>query len=127
MLVFGCFSEKVSSSQYATIAELTEFFFLFKETLGICESMGGHHGKLPPNDLRELCNRTSFDEKELRIWHDKFKKEYPSGSINKQDFIRLYRGFYTSGDAKKFSEHVFRVFDANNDGEIGIPNFQWDT
>ena len=82
--------------------------------------MGGQQGKIPPNDLSELCNRTSFDEKELRMWHEKFKKEYPSGSINKQDFIRLYKGFYTSGDAKKFSEHVFRVFDANNDGKIGM-------
>lgn len=81
--------------------------------------MGGLHGKLPPSDLRDLCNRTSFDEKELKTWHEKFKKEYPSGSITKQDFIKLYRGFYKSGDAKKFSEHVFRVFDANNDGKIG--------
>lgn len=81
--------------------------------------MGGQHGKLPPSDLRDLCNQTSFDEKELKTWHDNFKKEYPSGCISKQDFVKLYRGFYTSGDAKKFSEHVFRVFDANNDGKIG--------
>ena len=82
--------------------------------------MGGHHAKIPPKELCDLCSRTCFDEKELKMWHDKFKKEYPSGSITKQDFIKLYRDYYKSGDAKRFSEHVFRVFDANNDGRIGM-------
>ena len=81
--------------------------------------MGGHHAKMPPNELQDLCKRTNFDQAELKQWYDKFRKEYPKGSISKEEFINLYKGYYKSGDAKRFSEHVFRVFDVNNDERIG--------
>ena len=81
--------------------------------------MGGHHAKMPPNELQDLCKRTNFDQEELKQWYDKFRKEYPKGSISKDEFINLYKGYYKSGDAKRFSEHVFRVFDVNNDERIG--------
>ncbi len=87
--------------------------------------MGGRQTKIPPTELNHLCHQTKFEQEELKLWYEKFKKDYPSGSISKQQFIELYRGHYRNGDAKKFSEHVFRVFDVNNDGKIGKKFFPY--
>eukprot|EP00794_Sanderia_malayensis_P010747 gene10747-11898_t len=85
--------------------------------------MGGLHAKIPPSELNDLCHKTKFEQGELKLWYERFKKDYPSGSISKQQFVELYRGHYKNGDAKKFSEHVFRVFDVNNDGKIDFKEF----
>ena len=81
--------------------------------------MGQNLGHLGPSELDDLMMDTFFTQAEIVEWYEKFKKDYPHGYMKRKDFIKLYKTFYKNGDAQKFSEHVFRVFDVNNDGRIG--------
>ena len=81
--------------------------------------MGQNLGHLGPSELNDLMMDTFFTQNEIVEWYEKFKKDYPHGYMKRKDFIKLYKTFYRNCDAQKFSEHVFRVFDVNNDGKIG--------
>ena len=85
--------------------------------------MGQNLQSLGPTDFEDLTYCTHFKQKEIMEYYYKFKKDHPSGYIKKHEFIKIYRTFYKKGDASKFSEHVFRVFDNNCDGKIGKSKF----
>ena len=81
--------------------------------------MGNQPAKIPPDELDDLRGQTKFNRSELRTVYEKFRKDYPKGSITKEEFIKIYSKYYRTGNAKRFSEQVFRVFDVNGDGKIG--------
>ncbi|ESO07352.1 hypothetical protein HELRODRAFT_170685 [Helobdella robusta] len=84
--------------------------------------MGNDQGK--PN-FKELSKGTKFSTKELSDWHKKFKKDFPDGKINKQQFITLYQKMF--GDDKaastEFCEHVFKRYDTDNNGVVDFKEF----
>ncbi len=51
------------------------------------------------------------------------KTDCPSGQLSKKKFIEVYKQFYPNGKAEKFCEHVFRTFDRDSNGYIGINIF----
>ena len=86
--------------------------------------MGQSSRKLPPTQLEDLTRKTTFSRDELKQWYELFMKDYPSGYMNREQFLKVYKDYYKHGDPSGFSEHVFRVFDVNNDGKIGKINFK---
>ena len=82
-------------------------------------NMGQSSRKLPPTQLEDLTRKTTFSRDELKQWYELFMKDYPSGYMNRDQFLKVYKDYYKHGDPSGFSEHVFRVFDVNNDGKIG--------
>ncbi|KAI8371737.1 calcium-binding protein NCS-1 [Radiomyces spectabilis] len=85
--------------------------------------MGKAHSKLTPEQLDELQQNTYFDEKELQQWYKGFRKDCPSGALNKSAFQKMYKQFFPFGDPSKFAEYVFNVFDGDKNGTIDFNEF----
>ncbi|XP_063970177.1 neurocalcin homolog [Lytechinus pictus] len=85
-------------------------------------------GNKPSNDLKpealnDLRKQTDFTEEELKQWYADFKKASSKDYLTKADFKKLYSQYFPSGDATKFTEHVYRTFDSNRDGSISFREF----
>lgn len=52
-----------------------------------------------------------------------FKKDCPSGHLDKEEFSRIYKQFFPFGDPAEFADYVFNVFDADNSGQIDFKEF----
>jgi Ca2+-binding EF-hand superfamily protein len=110
--------------------------------------MGNKQGKkssklvLSEKDLIVLLDNTNFTREQILDWHLGFlvchiflflnifthfllfyKTDCPSGQLSKKKFIEVYKQFYPNGKAEKFCEHVFRTFDRDSNGYIGINIF----
>eukprot|EP00057_Strongylocentrotus_purpuratus_P001961 XP_003723564.1 PREDICTED: neurocalcin homolog [Strongylocentrotus purpuratus] len=85
-------------------------------------------GNKPSNDLKpetlsDLCKQTEFTEEELQQWYADFKKASSKDYLTKSDFKKVYAQYFPTGDATKFTEHVYRTFDSNGDGTISFREF----
>lgn len=78
---------------------------------------------LSQEQIKRLCNSTKFTEKEIHAWYDKFSADFPEGVISKPAFIAMYTQMFPNGDAEEFSEHIFRAYDADGNGEIDFDEF----
>jgi Ca2+-binding EF-hand superfamily protein len=56
-------------------------------------------------------------------WHKGFQKDFPSGEVDKSQFIQMYRTLFPNGNAEKFSQNMFRILDTNNSGTIDFREF----
>ncbi|SJL01965.1 probable FRQ1-regulator of phosphatidylinositol-4-OH kinase protein [Armillaria ostoyae] len=85
--------------------------------------MGKSQSKLTPEQLQDLQKNTYFDKKELQQWYKGFRKDCPSGQLDKSEFSRIYKQFFPFGDPAEFADYVFNVFDENKNGTIDFKEF----
>jgi len=64
-----------------------------------------------------LATKTDLTEEELLISYDEFHENYPSGEINKKEFLAQSKaGMF-------LAEALFRVFDEDNSGNLDFSEF----
>nr|DBA27450.1 TPA: hypothetical protein GDO54_007941 [Pyxicephalus adspersus] len=80
-------------------------------------------GALSKEILEELQLNTKFTQEELCTWYQSFLKECPSGRISEKQFESIYSKFFPDADPKAYARHVFRSFDANNDGTLDFKEY----
>ena len=52
------------------------------------------------------------------------KRDFPNGKLDKNEFRKVYKSFYYTGDPDTFCENVFRVFDQDGNETIGKAKHQ---
>ena len=91
--------------------------------------MGNSDGKLSAKDegiLRECANKSKLTFEELKAEYDLWQEKHPSGSVEKKDFLNILTRIipnYSKDDLKAAANHVFRVFDNDNNGKITFEEF----
>ena len=85
--------------------------------------MGKQNSKLTPKEFADLRREAKYSDDELRDWHRKFMNEFPDGTVTIDEFKDIYDAHFPYGDSNKFSDHVFRIYDANSDGRIDFLEF----
>ncbi|KAL3226842.1 hypothetical protein MRX96_024669 [Rhipicephalus microplus] len=79
--------------------------------------------ELTNEDLEFLKKHTDYDDATIRDWYAGFKQDCPTGKLSRAKFLEIYRMFFTTGNPEKFCDHVFRTFDADNNGHIDFKEF----
>jgi len=83
--------------------------------------MGNNQTQIKKEELEKLHSKTHFDQKELKAMFKQFKKETPSGAINKDEFRDVMKQM---GVVDSFLQDlIFNVFDDNKDGSINFQEF----
>ncbi|KAF2076109.1 hypothetical protein CYY_002571 [Polysphondylium violaceum] len=83
--------------------------------------MGNQLGSLKKEEVDALQSSTHFDSKELKTLYKQFKKDSPSGNIDKIEFKEIMTQM---GIADQFIQNLlFGVFDKNKDGTINFQEF----
>lgn len=85
--------------------------------------MGAKASKLSKDDLTSLRQSTYFDRREIQQWHKGFLRDCPSGQLTREDFVKIYKQFFPFGAPEEFANHVFSVFDKDNNGFVDFKEF----
>ena len=87
--------------------------------------MGSNNGKpvLRGEDIAAIAKTSGMGEKEVRDNFDAFLAEYPNGKMKPKVFREMMTKVMPKEDAGKMEKHVFRVYDANNDGVVDFTEF----
>ena len=87
--------------------------------------MGSKNGKplLREDDIANLVKTSGMTEKDVKDAFDSFVAEHPNGKMKPKDFRQIMSSALPKKDASKMEKHVFRIYDANNDGHVDFVEF----
>ena len=85
--------------------------------------MGASFSNLSKEDLEFLKIYTSSDEKAIKEQYKEFKKQTGNGTLTPDTFYEMYQKISPNANAKEFCNHVFRTFDADNNGYVSFKEF----
>merc|ERR1711892_1289606 len=88
-------------------------------------TMGSKNGKpvLRGEDIAAIVRTSGMEEKEVRENFEAFVAEYPDGKMKPKVFREMMTKGMPKKDASKMEKHVFRVYDANDDGVVDFTEF----
>ena len=74
-------------------------------------------------DIAALSKSSGLDETQVKEAFNAFVAEHPNGKMKPKDFREMMSKALPKKDASKMEKHVFRIYDANNDGYIDFSEF----
>jgi len=85
--------------------------------------MGKNQSKLSKEDKDLLHRETGMDKTDIEEWYEGFKRDCPSGELDKAKFVAMYSKMFPRGNAETFAENIFRTFDTNKNGTVDFREF----
>ena len=87
--------------------------------------MGSKNGKpvLREEDITALSKSSGLDGAQVEESFNAFIAEHPNGKMKPKEFREMMAKAVPKKDASKMEKHVFRIYDANNDGVIDFTEF----
>ena len=87
--------------------------------------MGSKNGKpiLREEDIEALSKSSGMEAEDVKKTFDNWVSEHPNGKMKPADFKEMMAAAMPKKDAGKMQKHVFRIYDANNDGYIDFAEF----
>ncbi|EYC05171.1 hypothetical protein Y032_0083g1627 [Ancylostoma ceylanicum] len=79
-----------------------------------------------PESLDALVEKTHFSRYELKYLYQCFKQNCPSGYVTREQFIQIFRSFFSIhrySDASLYAELVFNTFDDDRNNRISFSEF----
>ena len=73
--------------------------------------------------LRDISNQCQMGFEELKTEYEEWLVNFPNGAIEEREFLKILTKIipkYSKEDLKKVSNHVFRVFDHNQNNQISF-------
>jgi len=86
----------------------------------------GHKNSKPElrdEDLAKLVKTSGLSEDEVRDQFEAFVSQHPDGRLKKKEFGKMMAKAMPGQDADKLEKHMFRIYDANDDGYIDAVEF----
>ena len=74
--------------------------------------------QLNKSDLEYLEHFTRFSKAEIKDWFKGFIHDCPSGKLKKGKVVEMYSMILPERNALVFVDHIFRIFDKDNNGNI---------
>ena len=78
---------------------------------------------LNSEELNYLMKHTNLDGSTVKQWYSGFLRDCPNGKMTQDQFFLMYRMLIPEGNTEKFCKHVFRTFDADNNGYVDFLEF----
>lgn len=78
---------------------------------------------LSTSDFDFCVSHTKFSDVEILNWFKGFRKEVPNGHLSKSHLTNLFRKVFEDGNAQTFTNHIFRIFDKDNNGFLDFKEF----
>ena len=82
--------------------------------------------------LQDIANQCQISFEELKTEYEEWLVNFPSGAIEERQFLKILTKIipkYSKEDLQKVSNHVFRVFDSNQNNQISfqerLTNIDW--
>ena len=91
--------------------------------------LGGGAGTDTPiiNYCEETVNfvieKTQATREEVEAYYDNYLKDYPDGKIDKKGLREMLKKVCPDQEIGKLENHIFRMYDSNNDGKIDFREF----
>ena len=79
--------------------------------------------KLSNTDLQFLMENTNYDEKYIKQKYRGFRQVCPSGCLTSGKFYHMYEKHFPGGNAEKYCNLVFQIFDVDQNGYIDFKEF----
>ena len=81
----------------------------------------GIGSSISKEELNQLVATTKFNRQELKCWYHRFKRDYPLGQLQKEQFYDLFSKISSSEEVnEKAVDHLFRLFDHDHDGNVSF-------
>lgn len=78
---------------------------------------------LTEEEIQHLTTYTKLTREEVEEHFVNFLENHPNGKISKSKFRELSQSAFPTVDSTKLCDHIFKVYDTNNDGTIGFDEF----